>query len=419
MSRKDPAEVPKPDDSDDLGKTIRAFGAPPREIAALPEYHPRVPGEPRDTSQEASLAAERVVGGKKDVLKRLELKAKSTDRFIANWPTTPEELQKCLLEGSGGIESGNHKLIADRVRLRREADGTPINTLRKGETLAVADDANRIEVDGVSFIQVECRGIKGFIAEEYLEPLSVRMEVAERKKEKLDVSFVSLVRETIRKRAGANFDRIWPKFNAAYEALEQGRSLPKSHGIAEIYKREFAGADLFVDIAQAKINEALDGKREFEIAVLSENLYEKTPAEQQRIIDAMLSTFAYELGIYYFGNRPMTLAEIETHFSINSALPPGGWGEKGSRIVFNYRDGNLYFYPPKEKAQMVSMEVPTSRLVADYGPGGRAEFSAVELQGTLRKRTERPLAMKSPGDRNLFASSHYIKEKKKRETKTV
>lgn len=346
---------------------------------------PKAPPSPDSTARSAATEGARAVTGKEQSLAKL-------DQIVANWPSV-EELERLRLSDSGAFRAGEQcRLTGNAVNFRR-SDGNVDRRLSRGVVLTVSDPVVRFPhpTVGEVFIQViDNRGSTGFIAERYLKPIEARKEVVAKRKGKLETADEAMFREVVlhhlddvfgkdpaEKKLKAQKDRLYAKWDAGYSALVRRGVTGDAfdEGVKKLYRDLFGSSrDIFEEKVELEIALAIGaGKAGTEVVTTNPN--------PEDAFNEALGKLGYEIGLYYKRGR-MSPEEIRTAFNLNM---PSQWGGLGSRIVFSYIDGNIYFYPPKgetkeKRVPVVARPALKLRIIDEPPPGVSQERWAEMLE---------------------------------------
>lgn len=378
-----------------------------------PEKKLEAPPSPDLVATTAAREGKRAIAGKEKSLAKL-------DRYKADWPAA-DKLKNHAATGTGGFKPDETcKLTGGTVNFRRD-DGSVEKRLNRGSVLTVSAPLQRIQVLEEVFIRVRDKsGNAGYVAERFLKPIEARKEFVAQKKGKLETTDAAMFREVVlhhlddvfgtdedlakdpsKRKLKAQKDGLYAQWDVRYSALVRKGVTGDAfdEGVKKLYRDLFGNSrDIFEEKVQLELALA-SGARKAGTEVVS------TSADRQQALDEVLNRLGYEIGIY-FGKGKMTAAEIRQAFSISG--PPNDnqreWGNPGSRVVFSYTDGKLYFYPPKANA--VSETVPFNEArfawVSTGEGGGAGEIAA--LEGQRYTTREKSIGVRQPRDDAMEAT---------------
>ncbi len=407
-----PAPAPKPEGEGDWRAEILRSGR--EELTAKRQAK-------KDAEVLVRAEGKKEVAAAGKVLKKAEKLGKPVDKFGGGWKDAIEISDPSFRAGEKLVLTGN----IVNFRKADEEDSGVIARFSRNTELTVADSPSQsgqpkiLEKNNERFVLVKDKKDRvGYIAAAYLKPFPERVAVTKEKKGSIEISDEKMFRELIIHKLAQKFpgdenkgkrDRLYAKWDQGYQWImrtkrdqsSRDEALQRLYATMDIGEKGVA-ADLYADKVKMELEFALGARRAGATV--------EVPAGMENPEDALnnvLAKLGYEIGIYY-GKGRMSVQQIKEAFNIYGA-PKGktDWGEPGSRVVFNYTDGRLYFYPPESKKEMRTVPVTMGsehRLrYREEAPSGvsQEEYDAVMARARKPERQlmrveEKELAMRMP-----------------------
>lgn len=384
---------------------------------------------------EAGLRAEgrREVAAAGKVLKKAEKLGKPVDKFSGGWKDATEVSDPSFQAGEKRILTGN---IVNFRKADPDDSGVMARLSRGAEFTVAVDPAKPgqpkiLEKGGERFVLVtDTKNRTGYVAAAYLKPFPERVAVTKEKKGRVEITDEKMFRELILHKLEAKFpgeqnkgkrDALYAKWDQGYQhIMRTKRDQPaRDEALQRLYAsidlaEKGIEPDLYADKVKMELELALGARRAGTTV--------EVPAGMEKPEDALnhvLAQLGYEIGIYY-GRGRMSVAQIREAFNIKGTPQEERrgqkWGEPGSRVVFNYTDGRLYFYPPESKKEMRTVQALMGQehraVIKEEAPGGirQEEYDRVmNSEAARRARGERilmrveeqELAMRMPQDAEM------------------
>ncbi|MBI2639024.1 SH3 domain-containing protein [Candidatus Peregrinibacteria bacterium] len=409
-----PSGEPEPGSPESIAAITRSF---PDKQSAAARARAEAEAKRREGGKDVAAAA-------KAVKQAEQLGKTALDKFSGGWKDAKEVSDPSFRAGEKLVLTGN----SVNFRKADEGDSGVLARLNRNAEFTVADDPAKsgqpkiLEKNGERFVLVkDTKDRVGYVAAAYLKPFPERVAATKERRGSIEISDASMFRELIIHQLEKKFpgdentakrDQLYTKWDQGYQwIMRTKRDQPsRDEALQRLYENmnifeEGAAPDLYADKVKMELEFALGARRAGATVEVPAGI--KNPEDA---LNDALAKLGYEIGIYY-GKGRMSVEQIRTAFNIQGVADSHGnkWGEPGSRVVFNYTDGRIYFYPPESKKEMRTVAViqgAEHRLrYTEEAPGGvrQEEYDAVmerarKPEKQLMRVEEKELAMRRPQD---------------------